>query len=573
MMATTSAARVSGRAARGLVRMSSDSCAPGPATVWAALGLLALLGTDAGAQTVAQAEVDACRALADMPSLTITSARVRAARGGGPSYCYVRGILPPAIGFHVQLPLRDAWNGRFLKWGDGGKDGDLDFADHRVAEGYAVANSNMGHDNGAEPGSSFGYDNRQAEIDFGHRAVHLTTIAGRRIVQAYYGREPMYSYFEGCSTGGREGLMEAQRYPYDFDGIVAGAPAHLYQDMNVARTWLLQKMYLGGFAGSLSYDTDGDGLPDSARKTQVLIDAVLDKCDDVDGITDGVIDDPHACDFVPARDLASRMCRGDVNGDDCFTRLQLRNIEHFYEGAVDSFGTRLYPGHALGSEPSWLGLYVPHAGNGYRAGALGVTGDHLNYLFYEDDPGVALPSLADVTTAPDARRNPPEWAWWQFDIDDVTRGEGDLMKSITDANDPDLTRFLIGNGGKLIMYHGWADALIVPDGTVEYYDAMVDATFGGDAHAARQNARLFMIPGMGHCGGGPGPNSWDKLAPLVDWVERGIAPEAVVAQHRTGGVVDDERPIYPYPDRTIYTGPSGGQNDPANWVRQNFGRR
>ena len=180
-----------------------------------------------------------CEALLDTRSLTITSARVVESDSANVSYCRVRGILPPAIGFHVQLPFPENWNGRFIMWGDGGKDGDIDFADHRVAEGYAVANSNTGHDNGAEPGSSFGWNNRQAEIDFGYRAVHLTTVAGKTLTGAYYGEPPQYAYFEGCSTGGRQGLMEAQRYPDDFDGIVAGAPANHYQHGNAARVWML----------------------------------------------------------------------------------------------------------------------------------------------------------------------------------------------------------------------------------------------------------------------------------------------------------------------------------------------
>ena len=215
-----------------------------------------------------------CEALQHLRNLTITHAGLSEA-GDGVPYCYVKGILPPAIQFHVQLPLAANWNGRFLKWGDGGKDGDLDFADHRVVEGYAVANSNTGHDNGAEPGSSFAYDNRQAEIDFGYRAVHLTVAAAKTVVRAYYGDTPAYSYFEGCSTGGRQGLMEAQRYPTDFDGIVAGAPANHYQEMNAVRVWLLQRMFRDDFAGALAFDADGDGRFDSVRKLDILADAVL----------------------------------------------------------------------------------------------------------------------------------------------------------------------------------------------------------------------------------------------------------------------------------------------------------
>ena len=525
------------------------------------------------AQLSADGPGAACASLTGMANLTITAAEIRDPDGGGLPYCYARGILPPAIGFHLQLPLPDRWNGRFLKWGDGGKDGDLDFADHRVAEGYAVANSNMGHDSGAEPGSSFAFHNRQAEIDFGHRAVHLTVVAAKEIIETYYGEPPEYSYFEGCSTGGREGLMEAQRYPYDFDGIIAGAPAHHYQELNAARTWLLQKMYMDGFAGSLSFDTDGDGLPDSPLAVERIAEAVLEKCDAIDGITDGVIDNPPACDFEPDRDLAHMMCAGDVGGEGCLTTLQLRHVRDFYSGPYDSYGISVYPGHTLGSEPEWARLYVPHAGNRFAAGALGITGDHLNYLFYENDPGVPLPDLADLSLKPDPTRTPPEWAWWQFDIDDVTRGEGDLMMGITDATDPELGRFLLENDGKLILYHGWSDGLIVPGPTIDYYEAMVETTFGGDLDAARERARLFLMPGMGHCAGGPGPNTWDRLPPLVEWVESGVAPDAIIATHSTDGVVDNERPIYPYPDQAVYTGPAGGENDPANWVAENFSRR
>ncbi|MDH3207205.1 MAG: tannase/feruloyl esterase family alpha/beta hydrolase, partial [Gemmatimonadota bacterium] len=282
---------------------------------------------------------------------------------------------------------------------------------------------------------------------------------------------------------------------------------------------------------------------------------------------------PPAVAFDPDRDLGGMMCRNDVNGDACFTRLQLQHVKDFYSGAYDSSGRIIYPGHTLGSEDQWINLYIPNARNRYRAGALGVTADHLNYLFYETDPGVAPRDLNDVSRVPLANATPPEWAWWQFDIDDVTSGKGDFMKAITDANDPDLSRMLLEREAKLIMYHGWSDGLIVPGGTVDYYERMVGATFGGDLDAARERARLFMIPGMGHCRGGPGPDTWDRLAPLVEWVERGNAPDALIATHSTGGVVDNERPIFPYPDQAVYAGPAGGQNDPANWVAENFRRR
>ena len=382
-----------------------------------------------------------CEALLQVRNLTITYAGL-AETDGGP-YCYVKGILPPAIHFHVQLPLPRDWNGRFLKWGDGGKDGDLDFADHRVAAGYAVANSNTGHDNGAEPGSSFARDNRQAEIDFGYRAVHLTTAAAKTLVRAYYGAAPEYAYFEGCSTGGRQGLMEAQRYPDDFDGIVAGAPANHYQDMNAVRVWLLQRMFRDDFAGALGFDTDGDGRFDSVRKLEILADAVLAACDGNDGVADGVIDDPLACGFDARRDLAAHRCPGDVDGDACFTAAQIRTVADFHAGPRDRHGSPIYAGKPFGSERQWAGLFVPYTGNGFAPGAVRLGGDHLNYLFYDTDPGVAPADLLDVSAPPDRTATPPEWAWWQFDIDDVTAGKGDVMKGITDAVDPDLSRFLL----------------------------------------------------------------------------------------------------------------------------------
>jgi len=548
--------------------------------------LLACACGAAAAQTaesqVTAREEQSCRALAGfvqpgptggVSNLAILSAAPRTTSGSGVGYCYVRGFIPPGIQYHVQLPFPGRWNERFLHWGDGGKDGGLNLADHRVAQGYAVANSNMGHDAGSEPGASFGFNNRQSEIDFGYRAVHLTVNAAKTLIRAYYGRPPKYSYHEGCSTGGREGLIEAQRFPYDFDGIVAGAPVNYYQQLNAAGAWLLQRIYRDRFAGAPAFDTDGDGRLDSLSKLKLLERAVLEKCDAIDGITDGVIDDPHRCRVDPAVDLNGKLCRGDVNADHCFTRRQLQTIADFYRGARDSKGVRVYWGKAPGSEFGWAQSFIPHPGNGFFPGQLAVSGDHLNFIFYENDPGVPPPNLGDVSYKLDKRANPPEWAWWEFDIDDVTAGKGSLMMSIMNATDPDLTRFLVNKNGKLLLYHGWCDAGPAPDGTVEYFNNVVKTTFAGNLEQARQRIRLFMVPGMGHCGGGPGPNSWDKLTPLVEWVEQGKAPDFVVARHSTGGKIDNERPICAFPQKAVYTGPSGGQNNPINWVAANFACR
>ena len=543
-------------------------CAISVLVLWGCSGLR-------GDEAVSEQQL-ACEALAQTRNLTITEARWVEATETTPQYCYMKGVISPAIVYHMQLPLPENWNGRLLNIGDGGKDGDLDFADHRLDQGYAVANSNMGHDNGVEPGASFGFNNRQAEIDFGYRAVHLTANASKTVVDAYYGQSPQYSYFEGCSTGGREALMEAQRFPYDFDGIVAGAPVIFYQRTNATHTWMLQQIFRDNLAGNLAYDQDGDGVPESLTKFDLLIDAVMAKCDGVDGINDGVIDNPLACDFKPEVELAEKMCPDNVNGDACFTTQQLQTVKDIYRGAHDSKGVRVFKGKPLGSEPGWASGLFPHAGNNMSPARLGTperpgtTSEHMNYLFYEEDPGVPMPAFNDLSQVPDKTSQPPEYAWWEFDIDDVTSGKGDLMMSITEATDPNLSRFLLKNNGKLIIYHGWADSLANPEPTLDYYKDVVETTFNGDIDAAKQKVQLFMAPGMGHCGSGPGPNSWDKLAPLVDWVENGEAPDFIVAIHSTEGVVENERPICSYPLRAVYTGPAGGETDPANWLASNF---
>lgn len=529
-------------------------------------------GTPLGYEASSEEEL-ACKALTKVRNLSIISAELAEATDSTTPYCYIKGIISPAIMYHVQLPLPSNWNGRFLNWGDGGKDGDLDFADHRVLEGYAVANSNTGHDNGSEPGASFGFNNRQAEIDFGYRAVHLTVNAAKTAIENYYGKAPEYSYHEGCSTGGRQGLMEAQRFPYDFDGIVAGAPVNFYQQLNMTHVWTLQHVYRDNYAGNLAFDTDGDGSFDSLNKLKILEEAVLALCDAREEIKDGVIENPLACRFDPEVDLADKMCESDINGDDCFTRAQIETIKAAYSGPRDSRGVSLFKGKSPGSESRWAANFIPHEGNSNFPGLMRLSSDHINYLFYETDPGITVPDWRDLSHVPDTTSGLPEWAWWNFSIEDYVAGKGDFMKTITNAEDPDLTRFVFKNGGKLILYHGWSDAGSHPEPTLDYYKDVITTTFGDNTSRARESTRLFMAPGMAHCRGGPGPNAWDKLAPLVDWVENGNAPDFVVATHSTDGVVDNERPICAYPEQAVYVGPSGGQNDPSNWKASNFSCR
>jgi feruloyl esterase len=515
-------------------------------------------------------DAQACQALGDLANVTITTAIVKPAAGGAPEHCYVRGTIAGGrIRFHMQLPLRASWNNRLLNIGDGGKDGGLEFANERVGQGYAVANSNTGHDSGSEPAASFG-TNLESVIDFGHRAIHLTAIASKTIVRAFYGRAAQYSYFEGCSTGGRQGLMEAQRYPDDFDGIVAGAPVFDYQAVNITHVWLAKKVLEDRAAANMAFDKDGDGVPESLTKYDALRQAVLAKCDAKDGITDGLVDDPLACEFKPDVDLAPRLCKDDVNGDDCFTSRQIKLIADFYRGPYDSRGRSIRKGFPVGSEFDWLETRIAAKSNNMTPGNLYYAVDHFNYLFYRESPGAPVPVVNDLSYVPDKKATPPEFAWWEFNVDDLAGGKGAFMSAILEARDPNLTRFLKRSNGKLLLYHGWGDTTVSAEPTLDYYKAAVTATFGGDLAAAREKMRIFMVPGMGHCFGGIGCDVWDRLAPLVEWVENGKAPDYLVGAHVTNGAVDNQRKICAYPQKAVYVGPAGGQHDRANWTEGNF---
>jgi hypothetical protein len=355
------------------------------------------------------ADAAACEALIEAPNVTINYARLKPAVRGVPEYCHVQGSISGRIRFVMQLPLRTNWNRRLLNIGDGGKDGVLNLSNERLTQGYAVANSNSGHDSGAEPNSSFA-DNLDEAIDFGYRAVHSTANASKAVVKAYYGSDPQLTYFEGCSTGGRQGLMEAQRYPNDFDAIVVGAPVFNYQALNVSHVWMLQKLFKDKFAGNLAFDKDGDGVPESLTKWQILKDAVLAKCDEKDGIKDGVVDNPLVCDFKPEVDLAKFMCPGDANGDGCFTKRQLQTIKDIYRGPYDSKGVQILKGLSLGSEFAWPLNILPHKTNNLFPTHLGYEVDHVNYLFYDKSPGSPMPVPNDLNQVPNKRSHPPEFA-------------------------------------------------------------------------------------------------------------------------------------------------------------------
>lgn len=511
--------------------------------------------------------VAACEDLLRARDVTMIYARLAAASDSTPAHCYAKGLIDGSITFHVQLPLPEAWNGRLVHLGDGGADGDLDFGDPFVARGYAVANSNTGHDAGAL-GEAYGFRDDRAAANFVYRAVHATTAAAKSVVRHYYGKPQEYAYHYGCSTGGREGLAAAQLFPYDFDGIVAGAPAHRQFERMAHRLDVERHLLRDGRAANLAFDADGDGKEESLGKLGLLNARVREKCDAADGIVDGIVE-PALCDFDARRDLADLRCTGE-DREDCLTAAQLEAVVHLYEGSRNSRGELVYPGVPIGSEPSWAGVWVPHAGNRFVPYVLQSAANVIAYTFYRDDPGLLPPDLADLDYELDRDAGLPEWGWWEVDLDDVGSERQAAVAGLMRATDADLDRFLRRQGGKLLLYHGWADAVIPPEPTIEYLDAVVATTFAGDAAAAGEDVRLFLAPGMGHCRGGVGPDRADYLGALADWVERGVAPDRIVARHETDGVVDNERPLCPHPQRAVYVGPDGGENDPANWRAESF---
>jgi Tannase and feruloyl esterase len=517
-------------------------------------------------------EIKACRDLRLLPDLTIIYADVSERHMGVPAHCYVRGLISGSITWHAQLPARSQWTGRLVHLGDGGSDGELDYKPDPytrswVAEGDAVVNSNSGHDSGTGP--NWAYENRQAEIDFGYRAVHLTVNAGKTLVAAYYGRAADRSYHVGCSNGGRQGLVAAQRFPQDFDGIVAGAPSIYRVENFYHHLKLMQELFADGLAANLAVDTDGDGLPDSLAKIDRLHEAVISQCDAHDGVVDGVIDYPRACDFDVDGFLQQNRCTEHASDNTCFTDAQADFVRHLYAGSKDAQGRLIYGGLQPGSEATWY-RYTATADNRLVPYVLQSLLRTFQTVF-DTDPGVVAADSAGIRQTADRAASTHEWAWRSQDPEIVLSETGELQ-SIMDARDPDLRDYLVGHGGKLLIYQGWNEPFHSADRLIDYYNQLLRTTFAGtDAGAdGASSVRLFMLPGVQHCILGSGPDRWNSYQVVKDWVEKGQVPERIVVQHQTWDVVDNERPVCAYPERTVYVGPEGGINDRANWVAANF---
>ena len=447
----------------------------------------------------------------------------------GVEYCEVSGVIgptPSVITFRVGLPTEN-WNGRFLMAGDGGFDGGVALPLNRIAQGYAAANSDSGHTTPPANDASWAYNNRVAEIDYGYRAVDVTTRAAKRIVRSFYRTGIDYSYFEGCSTGGRQALMAAQHYPEHFDGIVGGAPAHNLTGLAVEQNWSLRQFLPNN-------GTPGPGTI-TPQQAAALNAAALGKCDALDGVKDGLLSSPLQCQFK-ASEMA---CSSGADPATCLTPAQVAAVQNVYDGPRSAWGGSLYPGKPIGSEAGWpIWLLPPLNFQG------GFTFSFMNYLFFRNDPGP-----------------PPGYNWYNFNFDSDPQ-QGGFMARILDAVDPDLSEFR-SHGSKFILYHGGADGLITPLRTIEYYEAVLD-----ENHSRRRTEdfiRFFLVPGMDHCGGiGGGLKDWDRLAPLVKWVEQGSAPDRIVASQTLPDKTVRTRPLCPYPREAKWIG-GGSTDDAANF--------
>ena len=425
-----------------------------------------------------------------------------------PAFCRVDAVIAPAVHFELWLPLAD-WNGKFEGTGNGGYSGAIVYT--ALAAGlrrhYATSSTDMGHTATTPDPGSWALGHPELILDQGFRAQHETAVSSKELVRRFYGRAAQRSYFVGCSSGGWQGLTEAQRYPHEYDGIVAGAPAFEVIHLHAGTLW-----------------THLAAREISPPKLRVVSDAVLAKCDARDGVKDGLLQDPTRCDFSPS-ELA---CRPGQSPESCLLPAEVIALQKIYDGAHTSGGAQIYPGWPRGVEYALVAM----------------QGE--------------FPAALASSTFKDMAFDDPSWKYEHFDFDHDTQRADAKVGAVLNNYSADLSAFR-ARGGKLILWHGWADPLISPLHTLGYYRKLAayfsDGAASPQALAALQDfARLYLAPGVNHCGGGPGPDTFDALGALEQWVEHGKAPEAILASHATHGTVDRTRPLCPYPQVAVYAG-------------------
>jgi len=481
----------------------------------------------------------ACEALGKFKSKDIAqiAAAMIPAAGTTPTHCRVTGVLSPEIAFEVSLPAK--WNERFYMIGNGGHAGEnledagrVNQRNEALRLGFVFAQTNTGHDSRKETGATFVLSNPQKAIDYAYRAVHLTAVTAKDITKDYYGKPASRSYWNSCSNGGRQGLLEAQRFPEDFDGIVANAP------------WVDQTGFTIGAMWNQKALTQA---PVTAAKLAFVADKVMAKCDAIDGLKDGLIDDPRKCAFDPARDVPA--CREGTDGPDCLTPGQASAIAKVYSGPVSN-GKPFFPGYMPGSEAVVSGLF---GGGGTGSGWMNVI------VAATPDAKPADFNLAENTMQYLVHKPPkPDYDYKTFDYDRDIHLLDNWSKE-ADAKNPDLSKFR-KDGGKLLMTYGWADPILQPMMGVNYYEQAV-AKNGANT---KDFFRLFMVPGMGHCGGGIGTDRHDAMTAMINWVEKGKVPDSIQASRVVNNQTVRTRPLCPYPQVARYSG-QGSIDEAANF--------
>ncbi len=463
---------------------------------------------------------------------------------GVPSFCRVVVMAAPTsdseIKIEVWLPSV-GWNGKLQGIGNGGFAGLIDYMQlgWAVSKGYAATATNTGHE-GTPIDAAWALGHPEKVVDFGHRGIHEMTRVAKAAVHAFYGKNSQHSYFAGCSDGGREALMEAQRYPADYDGILAGAPANNWVSLLATSVWDTQALTLD----------HASFIPQA--KIPLIADAVVEACDGLDGVHDGILNDPRQCHFDPAK----IQCKAGEDTNKCLTAPQAAALKKIYAGPHDSHGHAIFPG------------YLPGAENGEGGWALWIVGP---------EPTKNLTAFFGFGFFSDMVYEDPSWDYRTFTMEAGLKAAREKTASALNANETDLKAFK-ARGGKLILYHGWNDPAIPALSTVEYYDGVV-AKMGKST--TDSFVRLYMVPGMQHCDNGPGADSFGQVGQLVfndaqhsvdasleQWVEKGTAPSTIIAAKYTPGDRNHPkmtRPLCAYPEAARYKG-SGDTYDAANFV-------
>ncbi|MEO8026135.1 MAG: tannase/feruloyl esterase family alpha/beta hydrolase [Bryobacteraceae bacterium] len=454
------------------------------------------------------------------------------------AFCRVQGVATPSADSHIEFEVwlpASGWNGKYFGIGNGGFAGSIQYGLMAAAlhNGFASSSTDTGHKAPATI-ADWALGHHEKIVDFAYRAIHETAEKSKAVMQGFYGKSPKHSYFSGCSNGGRQALVEAQRYPADYDGIIAGAAANFWTHNFAGFVWDGQAL---------------DKAPIPAAKMPALEKAALAACDAHDGVEDGVIDDPSRCHFDPA----TLACRG-AESDSCLTPAQIGALKKIYDGPRNSKGKQLFPGYVPGGEsgPGGWSRWITGADSQQ---AIFGRGFFKNMVFQD-----------------------AAWDFRSFNFDRDMEVTDDKSARLFNATDANLKAFK-DRGGKLLMYHGWSDTAISPTNAILYYESVV-AKMG--PKQTGEFTQLYMVPGMQHCAGGPGPNSFGtnpsatpsdprhSLALALDqWVDKGVVPDHIVATKYKAGAnpesgVARTRPLCPYPQVARYTG-SGSTDDAANF--------